>query len=165
MKRAITILIGVFVTLALILVVLFFPQSKDRPTSIICFSNMKDVGRALLMYAQDYDERLPSAETWMTATLPYTKYRELYLCPEVKKADEKAVASDTMDTRLSGISLEKIGALATRVVIYESTRTDWNAADPGQTFATRHHSKGNVCFLDGHAKLLGPQEFATATKK
>lgn len=166
MKVVMTVLIVVLLLIAtaLLLPVVFSSPSKQS-ASLTCLRQTKQVGIALVMYAQDYDERLPPAEKWMTVTLPYTKDAKLYRCPTVHQADEKAVASDAMDTRLSGKSLAKLSDLTSVLLAYESTRNDWDATDPAQTFAPRHNGHGNVIFADGHAKLLKHETFATTAKK
>ena len=167
MKVVMTVLIVVLLLIAtaLLLPVVFSGPSKEVSASIRCLSQAKQVGTALMMYAQDYDERLPPAEKWMTVTLPYMKDAKIYLCPTVHQADDKAVASGAMDTRLSGKSLAKLSNPDSVLLAYESTRTDWDATDPAQTFAPRHNGHGNVIFADGHAKLLKHEIFATTAKK
>src|SRR2546425_5476447 len=55
-----------------------------------CTHNLKLVTLGMLMYSQDYDERLPIAEKWMDETMPHLKNDSLYHCPEVVKFDSAA---------------------------------------------------------------------------
>jgi prepilin-type processing-associated H-X9-DG protein len=69
-----------------------------------------------------------------------------------------------MDSRLSGIAEKKLKEPTSYSLLYESTRTDWDAADPGQTFAPRHSQRGNVTFADGHAKARTLEDFQKETR-
>ncbi|MCX6367396.1 MAG: prepilin-type N-terminal cleavage/methylation domain-containing protein [Armatimonadetes bacterium] len=169
MKRTFTLieLVVVIVILGIIAAILFpiFAQSREHSKRPQCLSNAKQFGVGIMMYAQDYDQHLPPAEKWMTVTQPYTKNKALYVCPVVKKESPKTVASYAMDTRLSGKSLNKLKGLANQALAYDSTRTDWDAADPGQTFAPRHSEgkQGSLVFADGHAKQVSREQFAAAS--
>ncbi len=171
MKRAFT-LVELLVVIVIIVVIaaILFPYDHylhtHKSRSIACLSNMKQLGLSTLMYAQDYDEHFPPAAKWMTLTIPYTHPQvnnTLFRCPTALDEAPKALASYAMDSRLSGLSEKKIKEPTNRVLLYDSTRTDWDATDPGQTFATRHDKKGNVTFADGHAKQVSREQFAAAS--
>ncbi|WP_309709084.1 prepilin-type N-terminal cleavage/methylation domain-containing protein [Armatimonas sp.] len=163
MKRTFTLieLVVVIVILGIIAAILFpiFAQSHEHSKRPQCLSNAKQLGLGLMMYAADYDQHLPPAGKWMTETQLYTKNKAIYVCPVVKTENPKVQASYAMDTRLSGKSLNKLHEPSNRAVIYDSTRPDWDATDPGQTFAPRHNEKGNVAFADGHAKAHTREDF------
>jgi prepilin-type processing-associated H-X9-DG protein len=170
MKRTITIvgiLVVSFTLAAIIAFPMLFDNSHKISPTIKCLSSMRTVGIGLLMYAQDYDDKLPPAEKWMTVTQPYTKSPKDYICPVIKTENPKAASSYALDTRLSGESLENLKQPAEVILVYDSTRTDWDAADPGQTFATRHNGGkdklGNVIFADGHTKPITKEQFAAAS--
>src|SRR5947209_7161741 len=52
---------------------------RTRPTT--CQSNLKQLALATLMYAQDYDDRLPVRRNWSDGIYPYLKNRSVYVCP------------------------------------------------------------------------------------
>jgi prepilin-type N-terminal cleavage/methylation domain-containing protein/prepilin-type processing-associated H-X9-DG protein len=69
MKRRGFTLIELLVVIAIIAIlaaILFpvFAQARDKARQAACLSNLKQVGTALVMYGQDYDERLPSTCSW-----------------------------------------------------------------------------------------------------
>lgn len=171
MKRTFTPieLVVVIVILGIIAAVLFpiVAQPIGRSKQPQCLSNAKQLGLSMMMYAQDYDEHLPPAEKWMTVSMPYIKNQAIYVCPVVKTENPKTPASYAMDTRLSGKSLNKLKEPANRAVIYDSTRTDWDATDPGQTFAPRHNEgkQGSLVFADGHAKQVSREQFVAASEQ
>ena len=100
------VVIGIIATLAAILFPVF-SRVQENARSTTCLSNLRQLGAASLMYAQDYDEsfamnrltdetHLPkpcsdtamefsglegSKNTWKRALLPYIKNRGIFLCP------------------------------------------------------------------------------------
>ena len=171
MKRTFTLieLVVVIVILGIIAAILFpiFAQSHEHSKRPQCLSNAKQLGLGLIMYAQDYDEHLPPAGKWMTETQLYTKNKAIYVCPVVKADNPKVQASYAMDTRLSGKSLNKLKGLANQALAYDSTRTNWDATDPGQTFSPRHNEgkQGSLVFADGHAKQVSREQFIAASEQ
>ena len=170
MKRAFTLLeLVVVIAIIGIVAAILYPifkqvEESNRPG---CLYNAKLLGLGLMMYAQDYNEHLPPAEKWMTVTQPYTKNKAIYVCPTVKKENPKAAASYAMDTRLSGKSFSKLKEPDAQALAYDSTRTDWDATDPGQTFAPRHNAgkQGSLGFADGHAKQVSKEQFVAASEQ
>jgi prepilin-type processing-associated H-X9-DG protein len=168
MKRNFT-LIELFVVVFIVGIVaaILYPvflQSKSNNSRISCLSNMRQLGLGMMMYAQDYDERFPPSERWMTVLDPYVKNKRPFVCPIVKRENPKAMSSAAMDVRLSMIEIGKITDPKKHSLAYESSRTDWNAADPGQTFTTRHNNQtmGSLAYADGHARSVTKDEFQLA---
>ena len=63
-KRGFTLieLLLVIAIIAILAAILFpvFAQAREKARQVSCVSNQKQIGTALIMYAQDYDERFPS---------------------------------------------------------------------------------------------------------
>jgi len=82
-------LLVVIAIIAILAAILFpvFTQAREKARAISCVSNGRQVGTALMMYTQDYDETLPlnnhsgPAAGWLTSVQPYVKHRLLYRCP------------------------------------------------------------------------------------
>lgn len=105
-----------------------------------CLSNMKMLGTAAVMYAQDHHETLPPAENWEDALKPYLK--TLLKCPL-----SKGKAGYAMNKALSKKKLEELERPADIVLFFES--------DNGTTVSQkRHGSSLGFTFADGHAKRL-----------
>jgi prepilin-type N-terminal cleavage/methylation domain-containing protein/prepilin-type processing-associated H-X9-DG protein len=100
-KRAFTLieLLVVIAIIAILAAILFpvFAQAREKARQTSSLSNLKQLGLAFLMYAQDYDEILPPAHNdgpagtttpdnygafrWPWLTLPYVKTMPLYRSP------------------------------------------------------------------------------------
>jgi len=108
-KRAFTLieLLVVIAIIAILAAILFpvFAQARDKARQAACLSNAKQLGLAVMMYSQDYDETYffqsawdevvdlgagfwgPSYQTyirWPTAHLPYVKNKDVFTCPSDK---------------------------------------------------------------------------------
>jgi prepilin-type processing-associated H-X9-DG protein len=81
--------------IAILAAILFpvFARAREKARQTSCLSNMKQMGLAMMMYAQDYDETLPghilAAYTPSTRTAfahyesihPYVKNEQVFMCP------------------------------------------------------------------------------------
>ncbi len=65
-------LLIVIAIISILAAILFpvFAQARERARSASCLSNLKQVGIGWLMYAQDYDERLPKSQTHLVSSSP-----------------------------------------------------------------------------------------------
>jgi prepilin-type N-terminal cleavage/methylation domain-containing protein/prepilin-type processing-associated H-X9-DG protein len=91
-------LLVVIAIIAILAAILFpvFAQAREKARQVSCLSNMKQVGLALQMYAQDYDETLPTSPdhqpnfgdpavysrspNFLGSIIPYTKNRSIFYC-------------------------------------------------------------------------------------
>jgi prepilin-type N-terminal cleavage/methylation domain-containing protein/prepilin-type processing-associated H-X9-DG protein len=104
-RRAFTLieLLVVIAIIAILAAILFpvFAQARAKARQTACLNNLKQIGTALMMYTQDYDEALPihftvnngsytvndyAAPTaqynWMALIQPYLKNLQIYKCPQ-----------------------------------------------------------------------------------
>jgi prepilin-type N-terminal cleavage/methylation domain-containing protein/prepilin-type processing-associated H-X9-DG protein len=91
-------LLIVIAIVAILAAILFpvFAQAREKGRQAVCLSNHRQLGQALLMYAQDYDEVFPPALSdiivqvalWPVLIDPYTRHasRVLTLCPSLGPA-------------------------------------------------------------------------------
>src|ERR1700733_4651562 len=84
-------LLVVIAIIAILAAILFpvFAQAREKARAISCLSNLKQIGIANLMYAQDYDETFTFGcpndwwlETWFYNTQPYIKNINVLRCPD-----------------------------------------------------------------------------------
>jgi len=96
MKRRGFTLIELLVVIAIIAIlaaILFpvFARAREQARKTACTSNLRQIGSAIMMYAQDYDEMLCPASTgvcpgpnsfgWADIIFPYVKNEKLFDCP------------------------------------------------------------------------------------
>jgi prepilin-type N-terminal cleavage/methylation domain-containing protein len=87
-------LLVVIAIIAILGAILFpvFAQAREKARQAACLSNGKQIATGLMMYAQDYDERLPrwwtptggqnnQARDWKNDIEPYVKNWDIYRCP------------------------------------------------------------------------------------
>src|SRR3982074_603449 len=84
-------LLVVIAIIALLAAILFpvFAQAREKARSISCLSNLKQLGTANMMYAQDYDESFTYGcrngwwmNTWFVNLQPYIKNVQMLRCPD-----------------------------------------------------------------------------------
>jgi prepilin-type N-terminal cleavage/methylation domain-containing protein/prepilin-type processing-associated H-X9-DG protein len=84
-------LLVVIAIIAILAAILFpvFAQARDKARQTTCVSNLKQLGTATLMYAQDYDGKfvpwygpdLAKNLGWAVSLEPYVKSDQVYVCP------------------------------------------------------------------------------------
>jgi len=89
-RRAFTLieLLVVIAIIAILAAILFpvFAKAREKARQAACGSNCRQIGLALMMYAQDYDETLVmryygNTASWKDVMAPYLKSTDIYRCP------------------------------------------------------------------------------------
>jgi prepilin-type processing-associated H-X9-DG protein len=117
------------------------PHAREKSRQTACLSNVKQLVLAFQMYAGDHGDRLPLADSWVSAVWPYAKNRGLFVCPTDRKGSTLSYA---MPWSMSEAKLGDIPEPERTPIVYD--------ADGSGAFAPRHNGGGNVGFADGHAK-------------
>ncbi len=88
-------LLVVIAIIAILAAILFpvFARAREKARQSSCTSNLKQIGTAFMMYAQDYDEVLCDnlmgrdhgnwalMDAWSRCIMPYVKNQQLFKCP------------------------------------------------------------------------------------
>ncbi len=106
-------------------------MSRHTDATVRCMVNMKNVGQALLWYAEDHAGRLPPAETWTTSLEPYsfTWGPGGLRCPDNPSPGTTTYA---LNSSLSSRKLVTIPDRAHTILLYETTHPADAPAGTGQ---------------------------------
>lgn len=80
-------LLVVIAIIAILAAILFpvFAQSREKARQTTCLSNLKQLGNALAIYSQDFDETMMTTQLgerrWPQLLTPYVKERAFVFCP------------------------------------------------------------------------------------
>jgi prepilin-type processing-associated H-X9-DG protein len=127
------------------------PRQAAEKTA--CLSNVKQLALGNIIYANDYDDKMPPSDHWKADIMPYVKKVEIFHCPEDKRA---GAISYRMSDLLSRVSSTAIAEPAGTIMIYEGESGEFNP---------RHAGRGSVGYADGHAKQVLPAEFTKGYRK
>ena len=128
-----------------------FTQTREKDKRSSCQSNMKQQMLGIMQYAQDWDEKYPSARNWIDVLQPYVKSEEIFVCPSLKAAGVKGNGY-AFNQYLSQKSQGRLQDIASVVAIYETSNPARNWFGPGTGRAYRHEGGSNLAFADGHIK-------------
>jgi prepilin-type N-terminal cleavage/methylation domain-containing protein/prepilin-type processing-associated H-X9-DG protein len=111
-------LLVVIAIIAILAAILFpvFTKAREKARQTACLSNNRQMGTALLLYCQDYDETLPprvnriagvyyEALSWRRLLHPYVKNEQVFGCPSNPFSDRRARDSTDADLTLAGLPL------------------------------------------------------------
>jgi prepilin-type N-terminal cleavage/methylation domain-containing protein/prepilin-type processing-associated H-X9-DG protein len=90
-------LLVVIAIIAILAAILFpvFARARENARKASCMSNLKQIGLAVTMYVQDYDETYPIANMypapqpatdWYNVLDPYAKSKQVFICPDVGRS-------------------------------------------------------------------------------
>jgi len=135
-------LLVVIAIIAILAAILFpvFAQAREKARQASCLSNQKQLGNALIMYVQDYDEMLPHHEadesnflafppalaanrpfvTWQRSVQPYIKNDKVYTCPSSPQSPSSPTTAANQNwARASyqgnGVVLSRLGCSLARI--------------------------------------------------
>ncbi|HZO87508.1 MAG TPA: DUF1559 domain-containing protein [Chthonomonadaceae bacterium] len=184
-QRAFTLieLLVVIAIIAVLAAILFpvFAQAREKARQTVCLSNMKQIALGIYMYAQDYDETLPTTAddgrlSWIDQIVPYVKNDQIRRCPSDSgfalhpehKSSYGVNNYFGLGMSLAAISTPSDTIYAAELVgeneddhfhpMYWGNVPDndwaWRNGKPTEVAYARHNGGANYAFLDNHAKWL-----------
>jgi prepilin-type processing-associated H-X9-DG protein len=144
-----------FIILAFLpLLVPFHPPPDDW---LWCQSNLATLGRAMLIYANDYNDILPTPSKWCDLLIDYGDVsKNHFFCRSAKNGP----CNYSMNRNIENMgSIYKTKAPADMVVLFESY-PGWNQVGGSEILTTTNHrGEGcNVLFLDCHVEFVKKQD-------
>lgn len=178
MKRGFTLieLLVVIAIIAILAAIIFpvFTKAREKAKQASCLSNLKQIGLAVLQYAQDYDGispgngsagnswchplQDPDVVAWVPdgALTPYIKNTQIFVCPS---------QADSILSYAAGycfpFSLDRIPYPAEMRMMADGPR---NYYALGTFMVDRHNGGGNNLYVDGHIKFLVATPLPTGTR-
>jgi prepilin-type processing-associated H-X9-DG protein len=177
---------------AALVVLVLYPVFQPRPSAkeASCRSNLKQLGTAVLMYVQDYDNRFPPASfvagiqsyTVPYLLYPYVKNGEIWACRETHRERDSPAAYDRTEADVQvdygynaaalnrhgrGVTVGQVKKPADTVLFAESSsyRTAPVPLIPalgGTPPVYPHQGQATVAFVDGHVGMM-PRETLEAS--
>jgi len=131
-------LLVVIAIIAILAAILFpvFARARAKARQATCASNLKQLGTAMIMYAQDYDGSIAmwgyggsdadddvstGAYTWDTVLMPYMKNRQILICPDNPERTDtgERPRSYAMPRYVSHQSQDRPPAVASTVLLFD----------------------------------------------
>ena len=126
-----------------------FAAAHRKAQAVSSLSNVKQIGTAAMMYAQDYDEVLPApASKYKDILMPYIKSEQIFHAPAAPATE---TVSYSFNKHLEGVQMAAISHPAETIMLYEGK-------DMKPEY--RYEGKTVIGFADGHAKLHTPEQVA-----
>lgn len=183
MRRGFTLieLLVVIAIIAILAAILFpvFAKAREKARQASCLSNTKQIGLAVMQYAQDYDEMLPATYTqnpntnWAQNIAPYCKNTQMFNCPSSSirwngtwQGYNAGVLQDEYISYGYNVFFETPKALGAIPMPSETVLTgdgknfrlcpQPSIGWPNQRQVQYiHNEMANIAFCDGHSKAMG----------
>ncbi len=163
MRRGFTLieLLVVIAIIAILAAILFpvFARAREKARQTSCLSNVKQISLGIVMYTQDYDEKMvpnavsvfsylspdgtpinispPSAMLWMYMIYPYVRNVQIFTCPSYTNGWSATTYDGSCgygkNTYLGSVSLAEIDQPASTISLVDCTYylADWDVVpDP-----------------------------------
>ena len=158
--RGIAIWCGVIAVVVILLVsaAILFPVFTTGHNPNPTRRHIKLLGLAMLMYAEDHDNRLPLSANWMDSTFAYNKNEDTLHDPSL---DDKNAYGFAFFAPLSAIDLESVKNQDSVPMIYQSTQMQKNASGDLSDTRFSDDPQGGVylVFTSGHAPFMRREHF------
>jgi len=131
----------------------------------VCATNMASLGKAMLIYANDYDNKFPTSSEWCDLLIKHTGVNERMFCcggtfgcrgTRCYKGVSGKLCSYAMNK-----NIEELGAKAPPdMVLFFETKPGWNQSGGPEILTTdNHQGEGcNVLFVDSYVQFVKTED-------
>ena len=124
-------------------------RARDSAQTTVCMANLKGLSTAMMVYANDYQDRTPTADKWCDLLIQEVDMSpESFICPAAPEGRSNYALNNNFRAMRGPES-------ARTVAIFES-QPGWNQAGGAELLTTEYHDgEGcNVAFGDGHTEFV-----------
>ncbi len=134
----------------------WYLMQQEKAQQAECISNLKQLGLAALMFAQDHDETFPSAEKWTDELMPYMGDPGILKCPAAGGLE----CAYLFNANLGGRHLAEVANAAEVVLFFEGGDGTRNGSAKAMELGpkARHNGGYDFAFLDGHVKWVSAKD-------
>ncbi len=125
-------------------------SAPEEPRNKTCPENLKQLHKAILIYADSWDNTLPPADRWTDLIKENVPDDRLLHCPSIGGGPAKF--GYAMNSALGGKKWQEVKDATRTPLFYDSSDLGPNAHDDYKSVPSpgRHAGRNNVIFLDGH---------------
>lgn len=134
--------------------------SMRPPRNIVfkmtCGTNLSGLGRAMLIYANDFGDEFPTPDKWCDLLIEYAEMTpKHFVCPTSRAKEGQS--SYAMNENVVG---KKVSAFPPDVVLLFESKPGWNQFGGLELLTTENHKgKGcNVLFVDYHVEFVKTEQ-------
>jgi prepilin-type processing-associated H-X9-DG protein len=145
---------GVFVLpLALGITLPALARTRQIAFRMTCGTNLAGLGKAMLIYANDYDDKFPTSSKWCDLLIERAEVsRMTFQC----RGASEGPCNYAMNANVAELGTS---APPDMVLLFE-THPGWNQVGGPESLTTENHQEDgcNVLFVDGHVEFVKTQE-------
>jgi len=137
--------------IALMMGIMMPALAKTRTIAfrMVCAQNLSALGKAMLIYANDYNDMYPTSSKWCDLLIEHAEVNQKSFCC---KGAQQGPCNYAMNK-----NVEKLGTLTPpdMVLLFES-QPGWNQSGGPEILSTDNHQGDgcNVLFVDGHVDFV-----------
>jgi prepilin-type processing-associated H-X9-DG protein len=126
-------------------------SAREKARRVQCQSNLKQLGLAMAIYANENGDHLPNAARWSDAARKFIASETVFYCP----SDRTKTPAYAFNVHMS----KGVFQGDPDVVLLFESEGGWNATGDSSTIFARHKQGCNVLFNDGHVEFIRKENF------
>ena len=146
-----------FLFVPIVAAVLFpvFAAAREKARAGVCITHMRQVGMAMSLYREDYDDHWPRRQNWCDSVLPYVRTAQgspaaiVFQCPSLPNQP----GAQSYNGLLSAVSNSRITSPSYTAAVFDS-RGGWNLAGGAAAADPRHSGGLYMLFAAGNTRWL-----------
>ena len=141
---------GVFVLPVLLGITLpALARARQVAFRMVCGTNMSSIGKAMIIYANDYDDKFPTSSKWCDLLVEHAEVDKMtFQC----RGAAEGPCNYAMNENAAALG----NSVPPNMVLLFETHPGWNQAGGAEILTTDNHQDDgcNVLFVDGHAEFV-----------